>query len=177
MMKIILLDKNYLMIFAWQKYFSAEKEVEIENDTVEHYLSKNIVDGIVTPGNSYGIMTGGFDLGVRNYFGLDLENRVKNYIDTKLNFKQKVGTSFIIDGGRKNIKVIYTPTMEEPSKIKDLNIIYISTLSSLRLAKENNLNSLVLPAFGGATGKVNFFKIAELMHKAYKDFLTNNNKI
>lgn len=64
------------------------------------------------PGNSYGVMTGGFDLGVRNYFGIDLEYRVKKYIDTKLNCKQKVGTSFIIDGGKNNIEVIYTPTME-----------------------------------------------------------------
>ena len=175
-MKIVLLDKNYLMVFAWQKYFLNEKDVEIENDTVENYLSENSVNGIVTPGNSYGIMTGGFDLGVRNFFGVQLENRVKNYIDTNLNFKQRVGTSFIIEGRRKNIKVIYTPTMEEPSEIKDLNVIYVSTLSSLKLAKENNLNSLVLPAFGGATGKVNFFKIAELMYKAYKDFCLNEPK-
>ena len=61
--------------------------------------------------------------------------------------------------------------MEEPSEISDLNIVYESTISSLKLAKEFKLETIVLPAFGGATGKVNFFKIAELMFKAYKDFL------
>lgn len=172
-MKIILLDKNYMMVFAWQKYFQDVENVEIVTDTVENYLSKNMVDGIVTAGNSYGVMTGGFDLGVRNYFGLDLEKIVQDYIDTKLNFKQKVGTSFIIDGGKNNIKVIYTPTMEEPSEIEDLNIIYESTISSLKLAKQYELVTVILPAFGGATGKANFFKIAELMYKAYKDFIGN----
>ncbi len=172
-MKIILLDKNYMMVFAWQKYFLDEENIEIVTDTVENYLSKNLVDGVVTAGNSYGVMTGGFDLGVRNYFGLDLEQRVQDYIDTKLNFKQKVGTSFIIDGVRNNIKVIYTPTMEEPSEIKDLNIIYESTISSLKLAEANALETIILPAFGGATGKVDFFKIAELMYKAYKGFIRN----
>lgn len=170
-MKIILLDRNYMMVFAWQKYFNEECNVEIVTNTIENYLNKNKVDAIVTPGNSYGVMTGGFDLGVRNYFGIDLEYRVQKYIDTKLNCKQKVGTSFIIDGGKNNIEVIYTPTMEEPSEISDLNIVYESTISSLKLAKECKLETIVLPAFGGATGKVNFFKIAELMFKAYKDFL------
>ena len=170
-MKIILLDRNYMMVFAWQKYFNEECNVEIVTNTIENYLNKNKVDAVVTPGNSYGVMTGGFDLGVRNYFGIDLEYRVQKYIDTKLNCKQKVGTSFIIDGGKNNIGVIYTPTMEEPSEISDLNIVYESTISSLKLAKECKLETIVLPAFGGATGKVNFFKIAELMFKAYKDFL------
>ena len=127
------------------------------------------------PGNSYGVMTGGFDLGVRNYFGVDLEYRVKKYIDTKLNCKQKVGTSFIIDGGKNNIEVIYTPTMEEPSEISDLNIVYESNISSLKLAKEFKLETIVLPVFGGATGKVNIFNIAELMFKAYKDFFERIN--
>ncbi len=159
-----------MMVLARQKYFESEKEVEIVCDAVEHYLSKNFVDGIVTPGNSYGIMTGGFDKGIRNYFGLALENKIQNYIDSNLHFKQQVGTSFIIEGGKNNIKVIHTPTMEEPSEIKDLNVIYLSTMSSLKLAKKNDLNSVILPAFGGATGKVNFFKVSELMYKAFKDF-------
>lgn len=172
-MKIVLLDKNYMMIFARQRFFGDENNVELVTDTIENFLEKNKVDGVVTPGNSYGIMTGGFDLGVRNYFGINLEERVQIYIDSKLNCKQKVGTSFMIDGGKDNIKVIYAPTMEEPSKIEDINVIYESTYNSLKVAKDNNLKTVVLPAFGGATGKVNFFKIAELMYKAYKDFNEN----
>lgn len=170
-MKIVLIDKNYMMVFAWQKYFSNNSNVELVTNTIENYLAKNKVDGVVTAGNSYGIMTGGFDLGVRNYFGLNLESRVQDYIDGNLNCKQKVGTSFIIDGGKKNIKVIYTPTMEEPSRITNINVIYEATLTSLKLAYECGLETVIFPAFGGATGKVNFFIIAELMFKAYKDFL------
>ena len=170
-MKLILLDINLLMIKSWQKYFDNEENVSIVNDSVENYLSRHRVDAVVTAGNSYGIMGGGFDLGVKNYFGGDLEKRVMEQIKKNSNSKQSVGTSFIIDGGEKNIKVIYTPTMEVPSRITDINIIYKATLSSLKIAKENNLEKIVLPAFGGATGGVEFEKIAERMKEAYEVFM------
>lgn len=167
-MKIILLDINPLMIESWHKYFANEKNVLIVNDSIENYLFRHKVDAVVTAGNSYGIMGGGFDVGVKNYFGVDLERRVQEYIKKNFNSKQKVGTSFIIDGGKNNIKVIYTPTMEVPSKIKDINVIYEATLSSLKVVRENNLEEIVLPAFGGATGGVEFDKIARKMWEGYK---------
>lgn len=170
-MKIILLDINPLMIESWHKYFANQKSVLIVNDSIENYLFRHKVDAVVTAGNSYGIMGGGFDLGVKNYFGSDLEKRVMEYITINFNGKQKVGTSFVIDGGKDYTKVIYTPTMEIPSRIKDINVIYRATLSSLKIAKDNNLEEIILPAFGAATGGVEFDTLAKMMREAIKDFL------
>jgi len=37
----------------------------------------------------------------------------------------------------------------------------------LMVALENNIDSIVIPAFGGDCGDVNYSVIAELMYKAY----------
>lgn len=57
--------------------------------------------------------------------------------------------------------------MRIPSPIVDSEIIYTSMRSTLICALRNNIKSIIIPAFGGATGMVPFETIAREMFKAY----------
>lgn len=116
----------------------------------------------------------GFDAVITAYFGEHLTRNVQKYIKDNLRGIQEVGTSIIFDIPRSDIKLIHTPTMIVPSKVKDENIVYKCTLNTLELAYKNNINSIVLPAFLGGTGGVSFKTIALLMKKAIQDFNINH---
>lgn len=124
------------------------------------------VDCVVSPGNSHGVMAGGYDRALSEYFGWDLTKRVQAYIIENFEGQQPVGTSFIIDTGMDGINLIHTPSMINPSRIKDPNVVYDCTKSTLEVAIENNVQSIVIPAFGGACGGLSPAVIAEKMHKA-----------
>lgn len=75
-MKIFLLDNNPLITHSWQKYFQMEQNITIINDDFGHFMDTHSVECIVSPGNSHGIMDGGYDAAISNYFGWDLMYKV-----------------------------------------------------------------------------------------------------
>lgn len=56
-----------------------------------------------------------------------------------------------------------------PSRIKNPDVVYDCTLNTLKVAQSNNINAIVLPAFGGACGGLLPAVISKKMHKAYFD--------
>ncbi len=165
-MKIILLDNKSPMCLAWKKYFKDIPNVKVVNEDIEYYDLSNI-DCLVSPANSYGLMDGGYDLALTRMFGNDLQHAVQNYIIDNLYGEQQVGSSIIVDIPNTNKKLIHTPTMRIPSPIVDSEIIYTSMRSTLMCALNNNIKTIIIPAFGGATGMVPFNTIAREMYKAY----------
>jgi O-acetyl-ADP-ribose deacetylase (regulator of RNase III) len=65
-------------------------------------------------------------------------------------------------------KLIHTPSMRTPSHIKEPLVVYNCMRTCLMLAKQNNIKSIVIPAFGGACGNLEYSLIAEMMFKAYQ---------
>lgn len=172
--KIYLIDINKNIVSSWKREFLNVEDVIIKLEDLKSFLDCNINDikAIVSPGNSYGIMNGGFDLALTNYFGNQLSNNVSKYIKEHYYPYQSVGSSFIIDiPNYKNIKLIHTPTMIVPSTIFDEKVIYNCMYNSLMCAFNNNITSIVIPAFGGATGGVDPKVIAREMRLAYNDFI------
>ena len=165
-MKIILLDNKRPMCLAWKKYFNGFSDVEIANDDIEYYDIDDI-DCLVSPANSYGLMDGGYDLALTRMFGDELQQSVQDYIINNLYGEQTVGSAIIVNIPNTNKKLIHTPTMRIPSPIVDSEIIYTSMKSTLICALRNNIKSIIIPAFGGATGMVPFNTIAREMFKAY----------
>ena len=165
-MKIILLDNKRPMCLAWKKYFNGFSDVEIANDDIEYYDIDDI-DCLVSPANSYGLMDGGYDLALTRMFGDELQHSVQDYIINNLYGEQTVGSAIIVNIPNTNKKLIHTPTMRIPSPIVDSEIIYTSMKSTLICALRNNIKSIIIPAFGGATGMVPFNTIAREMFKAY----------
>ena len=176
-MKIYILDRRAIMEDCWNAYFCSEPDVEVVNEDLEGFLSRQKVDCVVSPANSYGLMDGGFDLALSEYFGWGLQERVQEYIVKNFKGEQPVATSFIIDTGKDDIKLIHTPTMRRPFAVKDPMIVYQCTRTSLMCALENNIESIVLPAFCGEWGNVSYKVIARLMYEAYKQVMNPPSQI
>ena len=165
-MEIILLDNKKEMCEAWNKYFNGINDVKIVCEFLE-FASLDDVDCYVSPANSYGLMDGGYDKALTMLFGVELQRRVQDYIINNLYGEQQVGSSIIVDIPGENKKLIHTPTMRVPSKIKNPEVVYTSMRSTLICALKNNVKKIVIPAFGGATGRLAPDVIAEEMFKAY----------
>ena len=150
-----------------KKCFENE-DVVLINDSFENFMSKNKVECVVSPANSFGLMDGGLDLAITNWYGPDLQKRVQQYILDNFYGEQPVGSSFIIETGKENEYLIHTPTMQTPQPIEDPRVIYNCMRSTLIIAKKNNIKSILIPMFGGLTGKVRPDIVAKMMLAAYK---------
>lgn len=167
-MKIYLLDNNPLVTAAWAQYFGSEPEFSVMTDDFKHFMDTNKVECVVSPGNSKGIMRGGYDFAISEYFGWELTERVQEHIVKHHKGMQKPGTAFIIDIPNSKIKLIHCPTMVKPSVIQNPKVVKDCMIATLQIAKKNKIKSIVIPAFGGFTGKVNPNDIAKLMYEGYQ---------
>ena len=175
-MEIYLLDKNEDMIKAWQKCFEGTG-VKIVQSDFEDFMKNYDVECVVSPGNSFGLMTGGYDLAISNFFGEKLAKNVQKYIMDEFNGEQPVGTAFLIDILRTNKKLIHCPSMRLPEPIKDVMVIYFCMRESLKVAKKNKVESIVIPAFGCGCGKVDKYVCASLMRLAFDEMEKKTKKI
>lgn len=169
-MKIYLLDFNINITNAWNALFKDNPNVVISNDDFGNFLnSHKDVECIVSPGNSYGMMTGGYDGAITKYFGPKLMQKVQELINTRYAGCQPVASAFIMQIPDNSLKLIHCPTMAMPSIIKDPKIVYDCTLATLKVAKDNKIGVIVLPAFGGLTGAVDPKELAKNMFNAIQD--------
>ena len=170
-MKIILLDNNPVITKTWNLYFADEIDVSIVCEDFKVFMDSNKVDCVVSPGNAYGLMDGGYDLAISEWFDWKQQDIVQQYILRHFYGEQPVGTSFIIDTGKDNIKLIHTPTMRIPGPIVDPMVIYQCMRTTLITAFDNNVSTVVIPAFGGLCGNVKPQVICSLMYEAYKQVM------
>lgn len=165
---IYLLERDLRKCRFLELYFASETNVKIVCDDFQHFMKTHHVQCVVSPANAFGLMDGGYDLAITEWFGDQLQKRVQQYIIDHFYGEQPVGTSFLIDAGRDNQLLIHTPTVRTPQKILDPRVIYQCMRTTLMCAAEYNIESIVIPIFGGATGKVRPQLAAEMMWKAYQ---------
>ena len=67
--------------------------------------------------------------------------------------------------------------MRIPSRIKDPMVVYHCMRTCLMTALDNNIESIVIPAFGGACGELDFSIIANMMYHAYDQVFSQVKKI
>ena len=175
-MKIYLLERSFDKASALFHAFAGET-VEVVCDDFAHFMKTHEVECIVSPANSFGLMDGGYDLAITEWFGDQLQKRVQQVILDHFCGEQPVGTSFLIDAGRDGQKLIHTPTMRVPSEIRDPAVIYQCMRTTLMTAIEHGVKSIVIPLFGGAAGGVEAHLAAELMHCGYRRILHPNTVI
>ena len=180
-MKIVLLDINKEMTDAWHEYFDGEN-VEIVNDTFENYVSTHAIQCIVSPANAYGLMDGGYDLAISNYYinhyHLNIGQLVRVHIMEQYLGEQPVSSALTVP--LKNAPwLIHCPTMRAPRRIKDSEVIYHCMRNTLLEASQwiGDDEIIVIPAFGGATGGVPYADVARLMWKAYQQINNPPDKI
>ena len=176
-MKIYIIEKDFNKFKYLKVYFGDLENVILVNNDFESFIKENKVQCVVSPANSFGLMDGGYDLALTNWYGNQLQERVQKYIIDNYYGEQPVGSSFIIETNQDNQLLIHTPTMRIPARIKDEKVIYQCMRTTLMLAKNNNIESILIPMFGGSAGGVNPQTIAKLMRLAYDQLQDKPNKI
>ncbi len=159
---------------AFSETFHNVGETEIIRDDFISFMDKHsFVDGIVSPANSFGLLTGGFDKALRDYFGKPLQDAVQHKILTEWFGEHTVGTSMVVEiPGWPGKKLLHTPSMRTPSAILDGQVVYLCMRSALMAAIRSGIAFLVVPAFGGGTGHVPDNMIACNMRTAYDQIIS-----
>lgn len=175
-------DRSKTMVNSWKNYFHPvfvdTMSVEFIHDNFINFMEKHdrCIDAVVSPANAYGLMDGGYDAAITEYFGRDLQLSIQNKIIEEYFGEQPVGTSISIKIPNSDVLLIHTPTMRTPSAIKDPTIIYQCMRTTLIEAIKNKCESVVIPAFGGQTGRLNADVIAKMMYLAYLQICDNYEK-
>lgn len=166
-MQIYILERDKRKTQMIDLYFSNIDDVTVVNDEFEHFMQTTSVQCVVSPANAFGLMDGGYDLAITKWYGEQLQNRVQKYIIDNFCGEQPVGTSFIIKTGKDNQWLIHTPTMRTPERIIDPRIVYHCMRTALIVAKQNAIQRVVFPLFGGFTGGLKPQVAAGMMYEAY----------
>lgn len=128
-----------------------------------------VSDILITPGNSYGIMDGGFDEAVVRRFGNMIQSRVSETLSEcggYLPVGNCVSVPVYPHPGTTRW-LVYAPTMAIPQPITNLRDVYDSSIVAFneanRLALEYpDIGSIGFTAMGGLTGGVPLDKCAEI---------------
>lgn len=77
--KIYIIDIDEKMIDSLMKYFQWETNVELCCCDIESFLKDHIekIDGVTSAANSFGIMDGGLDKALVDFFGEQLQSNVQ----------------------------------------------------------------------------------------------------
>ena len=175
MFKLILIAPDIALYEAFHKYFAYLPHVEIVNDYFE-WLTE--YDCLVSPANSFGMMDGGMDAAIINFFGRSLEEKVQQRILEDYLGEQPIGTSLIIETEHpKHPFLAHTPTMRVPMQIKGTDIPYVAMWAMLLAIRQHNkrnprlIKSVVCPGLGTGIGRVSYIEAARQMALAYDNFL------
>jgi O-acetyl-ADP-ribose deacetylase (regulator of RNase III) len=169
--KLILADPQEGLCIAWRKLFKNYPEVDVFNGKFEQVEA---YDCMVSAANSFGLMDGGVDLAITNYFGPSLQLNVQKFILEHYNGEQPVGTSFIIETGHpRHPFLAHTPTMRVPMPIDDTDNVYLAMKAMLQAVKQftsdsRRIQTVLCPGLGTATGRVPFKEAARQMELAYR---------
>lgn len=169
-MNLILCDYNPILCAEWEKNFQYESKVQIICGDFKSVLE---YDCIVSPANSFGIMDGGFDLALVNYFGQELMEHVQDKIKAEYAGEQPVGTCLIVEtGNKKHPYLAHTPTMRIPRVIREYDTVYNAMRAMfLAVRKHSDIKTVLCTGLGTATGKVSPAVAAKQMYMAYQSVI------
>lgn len=174
-MNLIIVDPNKPFCDAMRDYTVGIDEIDI----VRGYFEKlPEYDCMVSAANSFGLMDGGVDLAITNYFGEQLMQRVQQRILDDYLGEQPVGTSIIVPTLHpKHPFLAHTPTMRVPMEIAHTDNVYKAMWAMLLAVRQHNqiaeykIEIIACPGLGTGYGRVPFGEAARQMSMALRNFL------
>lgn len=164
---IYLIDINGRMVKAWDKCFGKEA-MSMQIEFSEFMDLHSDVDAVVSPANSFGLMDGGYDAAITEYFGTGLQESVRRRILEEFLGEQPVASSLVVEiPGFPGKILIHVPSMRMPERIADAGVVYQCMRSALLCAVKHEVKQIVIPAFGGLTGGVPEEIVSDQMYRAY----------
>ena len=160
----------------WRKAFEGLPRVEVVQDRFEGLAE---FDCMVAAGNSFGLMDGGVDAAITEFFGQALMDRVQRQILDEFLGEQPVGTSIIVETGHaRHPFVAHTPTMRHPMPIAKTDYPYSAMRAALLAVRRHNTNPsaipirrLACPGLGTGVGRVPAGEAARQMALAFRSVL------
>lgn len=182
-MKLYLRDRNTGMGQAWHEFFKDEKDVNITVGNIFDEGPWLDAEAIVSPANSFGFMDGGIDFVYSTFFGWNVSEMLREELWTKHNGELLVGQAEIVDM-RKTIStdkrilervarmpyMISAPTMRVPMNVSHTVNAYLAFVAALRIAKKNNINSILCPGLATSIGEMPYRTAACQMYEAWKHY-------
>jgi O-acetyl-ADP-ribose deacetylase (regulator of RNase III) len=176
--KLIVSAINTSLHQEFLKAFEGFPEVEV----VFNRFEDTNFDCVVSAANSFGLMDGGVDQCITDYFGLQMMRRVQSRIIQEFAGEQPVGTSIIVRGLNFDMIgsetrfdrmkfVAHTPTMRVPRDVNGSDHAYKAMKAALLAVKAHNhivdtspqgvgpthlvrINSVVTPGLATLAGRV-----------------------
>lgn len=175
MVKLILVDLNADLCAAWRETFDGLPDVEIVHGSFETLPT---FDCIVSPANSFGLMDGGIDAAITQFFGEELMRRVQQRVIVEYFGEQPVGTSMIVETQHdQHPYLAHTPTMRVPTDVSNTDNVYQAMSALLRAVHHHNqsdapqIKTVACSGLGTGYGRVPFVQSARQMALAYTNFL------
>lgn len=141
-------------------------------------------DAVVSPANSFGFMDGGIDAGYLDYFGPDIQMRVRRQIFDHHAGELVVGLADIVETGHAAIPfLIAAPTMRVPMVLRESVNPYLAARAVLLLIKRgkfvsgtyrgeairDHVRTVALPGLGTGVGRIPFDMCARQVRAALDD--------
>jgi len=174
-LRLILVAPKPALCASFQKHFEGLPNVEV---VAGYFEQLPRFDCMVSAANSFGLMDGGVDAAIRQFFGSALVERVQRRILEEYLGEQPVGTSLVVETAHpKHPFIAHTPTMRVPLPIAHTDNVYLAMWAMLLAVRRHNqhaeqrIHLIACPGLGTATGQVPYPEAARQMSMAYRNFL------
>jgi O-acetyl-ADP-ribose deacetylase (regulator of RNase III) len=178
-LQVILSALDVELEYAWLHEFKSFPNIHVHPGNILRHQA----DAIVSPANSFGFMDGGIDLVYSQYFGWEVEGRVREAILSKHHGELPVGNALIVPTDDSNIPhLICAPTMRVPMNVADTFNAYLAFRACLFAIQEHNraasnpISSVLVPGLGTGEGRMPATACARQMRMAY-DNVINGQKV
>ena len=166
--KIILVDINKAVTDAFEKHFADLDNFEVKLTSIFELNA----DLVVSPANSFGFLNGGIDGLYTDVIGPQVQQILQNKIKEDFNGELLIGQSVLIETQYDKIPyLIASPTMRLPTYITNTINVYLAAKATFDLIHYGGLpesvNTIAMPGFGTATGRMNPMAAAHQMKKGY----------
>lgn len=118
-------------------------------------------DCMVSAGNGFGLMDGGVDYAISEFFGWHLQDRVQAHILDHYLGEQPVGSAFVVDTGMSDHPwLIHSPTMRVQKLVTGTDASFVATWAALVALERHNatsdkpIRSVVFPGMGTGCGQM-----------------------
>lgn len=164
-MKLVLVDKDPVLVDCWKREFAAFSEVDVIWGNILS-LAQN---AIVSPANSYGVMDGGIDLLYLQYFGIEIQDRVLDAISRRQEGYLPVGASIVVTTGNPKIQyLVVSPTMLVPEVVPPANSFFAMSATLRTASSHAGIMRLYCPGLGTGIGQIPSDIAAAEMANAYR---------
>jgi O-acetyl-ADP-ribose deacetylase (regulator of RNase III) len=181
-MRIVLAAVEEALARAWELFCGDVPGVEVHRGSILDVAC----DAVVSPANSFGFMDGGVDARYLDYFGAEIQSRVRRAIYERHHGELVVGAAEIVGTGHARVPyLIAAPTMRVPMILRESVNPYLATRAALLLVRFGTfqdgeargrsvadvVRTVAFPGMGTGVGRVSPVVCARQMRAALDDVL------